>query len=236
MVTRGPREKICKETVVTYFKLLFQNFPGGTEEKDEKTWVRIAGLCCRYLNLNPPEYSARVLTTRPRRFVPSCRRPGFDSCYTHIFSLYHCVQTGTAAHPFFCPMRTGVSLPHIETDRVWNWPLTIQYGGQKWVDLRLHYPIRLYGLFTLCDVCDHLKFRNSWSQFVFVVNRGDSFTQWRDWLRTRRVGLDSRHGEGVFSCLCAPDWLLESMQPAINTMSIQRSYAKYRDWTVKLNT
>jgi hypothetical protein len=49
------------------FKVLSRNSPGGTEEKNEKTLIRIAGRLGRDMNPRSPENKGGVLTARPRR-------------------------------------------------------------------------------------------------------------------------------------------------------------------------
>jgi len=40
------------------------------------------------------------------------------------FSLHHCVQTGSGAHPVSYPMCTGGSFPGGKLAAAWSWPLT----------------------------------------------------------------------------------------------------------------
>jgi hypothetical protein len=58
-------ERIWKEAVVAYFKVLSGYFPGGTEETT-KSLSQDSRSAYRDLILEPPEYEARVLTTRQR--------------------------------------------------------------------------------------------------------------------------------------------------------------------------
>jgi hypothetical protein len=58
-------ERICKEAVMPYFKVLSKHFPTGTDENLDQG----SRYPCRDMNPGPPEYEAGVLTTQPRRSV-----------------------------------------------------------------------------------------------------------------------------------------------------------------------
>jgi hypothetical protein len=40
------------------------------------------------------------------------------------FSLHHCIQTGSGAHPASYPVGTGGSFPDGKAAGVWSWQLT----------------------------------------------------------------------------------------------------------------
>jgi hypothetical protein len=51
--------------------------------------------------------------------------PGFDSLQgLRIFSLNHCVQTGSGAHPASYPMDNKATFPGSKVAGAWSWPLT----------------------------------------------------------------------------------------------------------------
>jgi len=57
------------------------------------------------------------------------------------FSLRHCVQTGSGAHPLSSSMGTRGSLPGSKAAGTWSWPLTsFRCRGPECVALYLHPP------------------------------------------------------------------------------------------------
>jgi hypothetical protein len=64
-------ERIRNGAVVAYLKVLFRNFPGGTEEDHENTF-RIAGSGPRFY-LGPPKFESGLLTARSRRSLSKQR-------------------------------------------------------------------------------------------------------------------------------------------------------------------
>jgi hypothetical protein len=61
-------EKIWKESVIVYIKVLSRHLPGGIEE-NYKNLSKDSRSVDRDLNKGLPKYEARILTTRSRRSV-----------------------------------------------------------------------------------------------------------------------------------------------------------------------
>jgi hypothetical protein len=66
-------ERIWKEAVVTYFKVLSRRLPGWAEE-NHKILIQDNRPSDRDLNPRPPEYKAGLLLTRPRHSAERYRK------------------------------------------------------------------------------------------------------------------------------------------------------------------
>jgi hypothetical protein len=85
-------ERMLKETVVAYFKVLSRYLPGGTEEnqnlrktKTKKGLSKDSRSRRRDLNKKPLEYEAGVLTTAPRPSVINGTL--FSYKFFHLYGL-----------------------------------------------------------------------------------------------------------------------------------------------------
>jgi hypothetical protein len=74
-----------KEAVVAYFKILFRQFPGGTEGNHQKSYdIRSVGWD---LDPEPPTYEPGVLAIRHLRSV----NEGIDNILDYGYHLYNMV-------------------------------------------------------------------------------------------------------------------------------------------------